>query len=126
MGAQSSVSDQCKSLLPRAAQLVVDHPVHYLDALPCRHVHHTHTVYMDYVKRVADTISADAPVFLFGSGRQMGLVKKRLNEGYIQMLGQAAAHVGGVRGPHTTGAPGKPPLPSQVLILFWMCISCWL
>jgi hypothetical protein len=60
-------------------------------------------VYMDYVKRVADTISAGAPVLMFGSGRQVGLVKKRLNEGYIQLLGQASVHVGGVRGPHTSG-----------------------
>lgn len=59
-------------------------------------------VYIDYVKRIADVIQASAPVLLFGSGRQSGLLNKRLNDKYISMLGGADL-VGGVRGRLTSG-----------------------
>lgn len=57
---------------------------------------------MDYIKRVADIIRVGSPLLLLGSGRQSGLLRKRLNEKYMGLLG-AADLVGGVRGRLTAG-----------------------
>ncbi|GFH20536.1 uncharacterized protein HaLaN_17675, partial [Haematococcus lacustris] len=55
------------------------------------------TVYVDYVKRIADIIVTGAPLLIFGAGRQSGLIPKSINDKYIALLGKANS-VGGVRG----------------------------